>query len=153
VSQLLPTPAARDHKGKSLESRGGGNALPDVTDWGKYAPAIRRWEKIVGRPAPAPTDSEGRLNPALVEFMMGYEEGWVTGVVSTRTGQLRLLGNAIVPLQAATAWAHLLGIASPDVQGSGGGGPLMPTPRTSDSNGAGKHGDGGMDLRTAVQTL
>jgi hypothetical protein len=29
----------------------------------------------------------------------------------------------------------------------------MPTPRTPDSNGAGKHGDGGMDLRTAVQTL
>ncbi|MER5902963.1 hypothetical protein ABT150_23135 [Streptomyces mirabilis] len=29
----------------------------------------------------------------------------------------------------------------------------MPTPRTSDTNGAGKHGDGGMDLRTAVSLL
>lgn len=29
----------------------------------------------------------------------------------------------------------------------------MPTPRTSDTNGAGTHGDGGMDLRTAVSLL
>lgn len=29
----------------------------------------------------------------------------------------------------------------------------MPTPRTSDTNGAGAHGDGGMDLRTAVSLL
>ena len=27
---------------------------------------------------------------------------------------------------------------------------LLPTPRTSDTNGPGAHGDGGMDLRTAV---
>ena len=27
---------------------------------------------------------------------------------------------------------------------------LLPSPRTSDTNGAGRHGDGGMDLRTAV---
>lgn len=32
-------------------------------------------------------------------------------------------------------------------------GRLMPTPRTSDTNGAGTHGDGGMDLRTAVSLL
>lgn len=31
--------------------------------------------------------------------------------------------------------------------------PLMPTPRTSDTNGAGKHGDGGPDLRTVVSLL
>lgn len=30
---------------------------------------------------------------------------------------------------------------------------LLPTPRTSDTNGAGTHGDGGMDLRTAVSLL
>jgi DNA (cytosine-5)-methyltransferase 1 len=32
-------------------------------------------------------------------------------------------------------------------------GALLPTPRTSDANGAGQHGDGGMDLRTAVSLL
>ena len=30
---------------------------------------------------------------------------------------------------------------------------LLPTPRTSDTNGPGKHGDGGLDLRTAVTLL
>lgn len=30
---------------------------------------------------------------------------------------------------------------------------LLPTPRTSDTNGAGQHGDGGMDLRTVVDLL
>jgi hypothetical protein len=30
---------------------------------------------------------------------------------------------------------------------------LLPTPRTTDTNGAGTHGDGGMDLRTAVTLL
>jgi DNA (cytosine-5)-methyltransferase 1 len=30
---------------------------------------------------------------------------------------------------------------------------LLPTPRTSDTNGAGAHGDGGLDLRTAVSLL
>ena len=30
---------------------------------------------------------------------------------------------------------------------------LLPTPRTSDTNGIGTHGDGGMDLRTAVSLL
>lgn len=31
--------------------------------------------------------------------------------------------------------------------------PLLPTPRTSDTNGAGAHGEGGPDLRTAVSLL
>lgn len=34
-----------------------------------------------------------------------------------------------------------------------GGTALLPTPRTSDTNGAGAHGDGGIDLRTAVSLL
>lgn len=37
-------------------------------------------------------------------------------------------------------------------QGSGEGA-LLPSPRTSDTNGAGQHGEGGMDLRTAVSLL
>jgi site-specific DNA-cytosine methylase len=35
----------------------------------------------------------------------------------------------------------------------GEGGSLLPTPATSDTNGAGRHGDGGLDLRTAVTLL
>ncbi|MFD0468186.1 hypothetical protein ACFQ0B_07575 [Nonomuraea thailandensis] len=40
---------------------------------------------------------------------MGLPVGWVTDVPGTsRNGQLRLIGNGVVPLQAATAIAGLL---------------------------------------------
>jgi hypothetical protein len=41
-------------------------------------------------------------------------------------------------------------VARPDLEEAG---MLLPTPRTSDTNGAGPHGDGGPDLRTAVGAL
>ncbi len=50
-----------------------------------------------------------------------------------------------VEVATASAGAALSGCA-----GSGVGLTLLPTPRTSDTNGAGQHGDGGLDLRTAV---
>jgi hypothetical protein len=89
-----------------------GVTLADVAysdTWGKYAPAITRAELVAGRPAPAPTE-DGKLSPRFVEWMMLYPEGWITGLGISRTGQLRALGNAIVPLQAAKAWGSLLGL-------------------------------------------
>ena len=109
VVALLPTPAARDHRGESLTSRNGGQApVPDVADFGPYAAAIRRWEQVLGRPAPSPTEpganGRPRLSARLVEFMMGLPEGWVTGVPSiSRSAQLKMLGNGVVPQQAALA--------------------------------------------------
>lgn len=49
-----------------------------------YAPAVARWEAILGRPAPDPTERTGkggapRLSPRFVEWMMGLPDGWVTG--------------------------------------------------------------------------
>lgn len=73
--------------------------------WGPYAPAIRRWTQVVGRPAPDPTDDKGRLNPSFVEWMMGYPEGWVDGL--NRTKALKALGNAVVPQQALAALREL----------------------------------------------
>lgn len=82
-------------------------------DWGPYAPAIHRWEQALGRPAPAPTEpgSKGqpRLAPAFVEWLMGLPAGWVTGVTgTTRSDQLRCLGNGVVPQQAVAALRALL---------------------------------------------
>ncbi|UED85291.1 DNA cytosine methyltransferase [Streptomyces profundus] len=72
--------------------------------WGRFAPAIARWEAVTGRRAPWATDHRGRLNPHMVEWMMGLPSGWVTDVPGlTRTQQLRLLGNGVVPQQAETA--------------------------------------------------
>ncbi len=80
--------------------------------WGVYETAIRRWEAVLGRPAPHPTQpgNHGRpvLAPAFVEHLMGLDEGWVTDLPLPRTAQLRALGNGVVPQQAAHAVALLL---------------------------------------------
>lgn len=50
-----------------------------------------------------------QLSPRFVEWMMGLPPGWVTDVPGlTRTDQLRLLGNGVVPQQAAEAFRRLL---------------------------------------------
>ena len=80
--------------------------------WGVYAPAIRRWERVLGRGAPFPTQPgrHGRpvLAPAFVEWLQGLELGWVTDLPLPRTAQLRALGNGVVPQQAAYALGLLL---------------------------------------------
>lgn len=45
------------------------------------------------------------------------------------------------------------GLPAAAVAGGVPAGALLPTPKTSDTNGAGRHGTGGPDLRTAVTTL
>lgn len=85
---------------------------PEV-DWGAYSAAIRRWERVLGRPAPFPTQP-GRhgspvLAPVFVEWLQGLEPGWVTSLGLPRTAELRALGNGVVPQQAAHAVALLLG--------------------------------------------
>jgi DNA (cytosine-5)-methyltransferase 1 len=35
--------------------------------------------------------------------MMGLPAGWVTDVIDSRTAQLKMLGNGVVPQQAALA--------------------------------------------------
>jgi len=87
---------------RTAEPRERVSATP--TDWGDYGPAIERWERILGRPAPAPAE-EGRLAVPFVEWMMGFPEGWVDGL--SRTAALRCLGNAVVPQQGALALAGL----------------------------------------------
>ena len=80
--------------------------------FGPYEAAIRRWEHTLGRPAPQPTVPTGRngghrLNPRLVEWMMGLPEGWVTDTGISHVAQLKALGNGIVPQQALLALQHL----------------------------------------------
>lgn len=81
-------------------------------DWGDYTPAVRRWEHVLGRPAPFPTQPgvHGRpvLAPAFVEWLQGLEPGWVTSLPLPRTAQLRALGNGVVPQQATYALGLLL---------------------------------------------
>ncbi|WP_052305081.1 DNA cytosine methyltransferase [Stackebrandtia nassauensis] len=94
--------------------RGRDLAVTGAETWGKYAPAIARWEHLTARPAPAPTAPTGRgearrLSPRFVEWMMGINSGHVTDVEGiSRTAQLRLLGNSVVPAQAEAAVRLLL---------------------------------------------
>ena len=85
-----------------------------TTDFGKYGPAIRRWETILGRDAPAPTQTGPRggqrLSPHFVEWMMGLPAGHVTNpaIGLSRATQLKALGNGVVPQQIEAALRHLL---------------------------------------------
>jgi DNA (cytosine-5)-methyltransferase 1 len=76
-----------------------------------YTPAIRRWEAILGRPAPCPTElgrsGQLRLNPAFVEWIMGLPEGFVTDIDLPRNAHMRILGNGVVPQQATAALSQL----------------------------------------------
>jgi len=93
--------------------------VPDACDpradtWGDYAPAVGRWERVLGRVAPPPTLPDGksgnhRLNAAFVEWMMGLAPGHVTApaIGLTRNEQLKALGNGVVPQQALLALRQL----------------------------------------------
>lgn len=75
------------------------------TQWGAYEPAIRRWERVLGRTAPAPTELSAKgkpqLSPVFVEWMMGLNPGHVTSIDGiSRANQLKMLGNGVVPQQA-----------------------------------------------------
>jgi len=65
--------------------------------WGPYAEAVARWEYLVGRAAPAPTQPgiHGKpvLAPPFVEWLMGLDEGFVTELGLPRTLALRVLGT------------------------------------------------------------
>jgi DNA (cytosine-5)-methyltransferase 1 len=85
-----------------------------LTDWGKFEPAIRRWEEVLGRPAPAPTKPDGkeeshRLSSEFTEWMMGLPHGWITGHGLKRVDELKLAGNGVVPQQAELALRTLIG--------------------------------------------
>ena len=84
------------------------------TNWGKFEPAIRRWEAIIGRPAPEPTKPDGkegnhRLSSKFTEWMMGLPDGWITDIGLKRNDELKACGNGVMPQQAELALS-LLGI-------------------------------------------
>jgi hypothetical protein len=141
ILSLLPTPTASDRFGAGAHGDGGADLrttiaaqaaeAPEAEDdeepsrWGPYAAAISRWETITGREAPPPTIVGQRGQPALaprfVEWVMGVEPGHVTDVPNmSRNAALKLLGNGVVPAQAAMAVRGLLTTTTPEEAHHGG---------------------------------
>lgn len=124
VQSLLPSPTAALADGGQTSRSGdrsdemllGGIAeAVSRSAWGPYQAAIERWERVIGRPAPAPVrydgkDGKPRLNPELTEWMMGWPEGWLTdpAIGLSRAEQLKACGNGVVTLQAQAALLELL---------------------------------------------
>ena len=105
-------PAREGGSNKNREPARTSNPLPTKTNWGVYAPAIRRWEALRGT-APATTElttkGKHRLNAEFAEWMMWLEPGHVTGVPDiTRNEQLKAIGNGVVPQQAVAALREML---------------------------------------------
>ena len=116
---VLPTPTATDLYADNMKSsQMSHGSLHSVNlsrlvhkkeiDWGRFLPAIERWEKITGRKAPDPTKPDGkegshRLSSSFTEWMMGVEEGFIVGAGVGRREELRACGNGVVPQQAELA--------------------------------------------------
>lgn len=84
-------------------------------DWQQYERAIRRHERVFGRPAPRPAEPTGRnggerLSPRFSEWMMVLPDGWVTdpAIDLTRNERIKACGNGVVPQQAAAALRDML---------------------------------------------
>lgn len=82
--------------------------------WGKFGPAVHRWETLTGVAAPVPVIRGPRggikLSPRFCEWLMGLPAGWVTDVEGVSTSeQISRIGNGVVPAQAYRAFAQLLG--------------------------------------------
>jgi DNA (cytosine-5)-methyltransferase 1 len=148
-NKMLPTLRASDgyerRNRKTMEKKvaeGGDVSMVTLaavtTNWGQYAPAIERWEKVIGRPAPSPTKPDGRdgshrLSSAFTEWMMGLPEGWVTGCGLTRNEELKACGNGVVFQQAALALKMLLDNVPLERERERERTVMLPTPTVSDT--------------------
>jgi DNA (cytosine-5)-methyltransferase 1 len=80
--------------------------------WGPYGYAVRRWEAVLGRPAPYPgrRGSRGgwRPSPHFTEWQQGLPAGWITDVDGiTPDDMVTLAGNGVCPQQAHEALYRL----------------------------------------------
>jgi hypothetical protein len=114
VVNLLPTPLVDDSKNDGRNE----NRYPTLAStvvqasWGKYEPAIRRWEQIINTPAPNATIPDGRegnhrLNPEFAEWLMGIP-GRLDDCDLTRAERLKMAGNGVCPQQAELALTILI---------------------------------------------
>lgn len=108
---------ARDGRNGPANSRGiagepwtGSWTGPNGDD---YGPAIRQWERVIGRHAPGPAvlgpKGGSVLSPYFTEWLMGVDEGWITSVPGlSRAEMVKLAGNGVVKQAAVQALRECL---------------------------------------------
>lgn len=117
--ELMGTPRTSSKNAateKQIETGAPKSRIEDqvLTDtWGRFGPAIERWAKVIGRPAPPATKPDGkdgahRLSAEFTEWLMGLPDGWITSVGLSRNEALKACGNGVVPQQAELALRLLL---------------------------------------------
>ena len=152
--RLLPTPAARDWKGQGYEGQLP-NALSQLTSSPAASPAEASAPQEGGRALAIPRLSFGESRPGL-SGSFDLDTFW------SKTSQPSLLSteetaspkSSVTFPRAGTMHGGTCSPQQPLAPRTGGNGySLLPTPRTSDQNGPGQHGQGGPDLRTAAQML
>jgi DNA (cytosine-5)-methyltransferase 1 len=131
AGQLLPTPTVADSRSSANATAGRstplvGHAGRTLTDAARLLPTPRATDGVKG--APGQRGSHGDLTLPSAAIQVAAQAGSHSG--GPPDGQ-----------------------ASGQVSGEVGGRRLLPTPRASEGRGAGRHGDGGADLRTAVADL
>lgn len=96
---LIPTPTASTSTGPGRSGRGGANLQTRIHEGEDPDPAlIITWARVVQEFHPPLKDTEGRLNAAFVEWLMGLPTDNTANL--SRTARIRLAGNAIVAPQA-----------------------------------------------------
>jgi DNA (cytosine-5)-methyltransferase 1 len=73
-----------------------------VQEWenSRKAGSKHRCSCSMDRKTIPPTLDQGKLNAQFVEYMMGLPIGWITNLDLSRSQQLKMLGNGVVPQQA-----------------------------------------------------
>lgn len=129
ILSLLPTPRASDaySGGPNQRSNHGALALKSAVQperFGRFEPAVRRQEAVMGAPAPSPTEADAhgrsRESPSFAEWMQGLPVGWVTSHTG-RNPALRIIGNGIAIPAGTYALSLLLPAGLPEPAGVGRG--------------------------------
>lgn len=76
----------------------------------RQAEALKGWVEISGNPMPLLSVEKDLVNADFMEWMMGFEAGWVTGILGRRPA-IEALGNSVCPQQGHLAFVSLIELA------------------------------------------
>lgn len=111
---ILPTPRATNGTkgGPNQRDSSGDLMLPSAVVRTSLGASSNRRFDSGNEPSDVPLPDQLSLSPPFVEWMMGLPAGHVTDINIARNEKLKILGNGVVPQQAAYAVSALLPLAT-----------------------------------------